>query len=93
MVYGLRMSQEPYFDRGSDTIQFWVDVNDVPVRAIVGKATLHYRYHARATDDDPIATYLQNAQDIDDAVRRRVAAGAREPVILRDPDLRALPPS
>jgi hypothetical protein len=87
------MSQAPYFDPGTATVRFWVQVDDTLVGARIGKATLHYRYHARMTDDDPLATYLQHAAEIDAAVRRRVADGSRDPVMLRDPDLGALPVS
>jgi hypothetical protein len=87
------MSQAPYFDQGTATVRFWVQVDDRVVGASVGKATLHYRYHARMTDDDPLATYMQNAAEIDAAVRRRVAGGSRDPVMLRDPDLGAMPPN
>jgi hypothetical protein len=49
---------------------------------------LHYRYRSTATDDEALDTYALHAQDIDDAVRRRVAQGSTEPVMLREFDLR-----
>lgn len=85
------MPNAPYFDLSSGRVRFWVQVDDLPVGATIGKETLHYRYHPQRTDDDPLATYLQNAAEIDAAVRRRVAGGSREPVMLRDPDVRAPP--
>ena len=39
-------------------------------------------------DDDPLETYKAHAQDINDAVRRRVAQGSLEPVMVREFDLR-----
>jgi len=83
------MSQAPFFHDISGTVRFWVQVGDQLVGASIGKETLHYRYKPQARDDDPLATYLQNSVEIDEAVRRRVAAGSREPVMLRDPDVRA----
>ena len=85
------MAQEPFFHQPSGTVRFWVLVDDVLVGASIGKETLHYRYHANRTDDDPLATYLANAAEIDAAVRRRVAGGSTEPVMLRDPDVRPPP--
>jgi hypothetical protein len=83
------MSQEPFFHDTSGTVRFWVLVDDLLVGASIGKETLHYRYKPHMHDDDPLATYLQNAAEIHAAVKRRVAAGSREPVMLRDPDVRA----
>jgi hypothetical protein len=83
------MSQAPFFHEMSGTVRFWVLVDDQPIGASIGKETLHYRYKPNMSDDDALATYLQNAAEIDAAVRRRVAAGSREPVMLRDGDVRA----
>jgi hypothetical protein len=82
------MSQAPFFDLGSGTVRFWVLIDDLPVGATIGKETLHYRWQAHANDDDPLATYLANADEIHAAVRRRVAGGSIEPVMLRDSDVR-----
>jgi hypothetical protein len=78
----------PYFDRGSESVRFWVPIGDALIDASVGRVTLHYRYHPGATGDEPLATYTQHAAEIEAAVRQRIAAGAREPVMLRDADLR-----
>jgi len=82
------MSQAPFFHDVSGTVRFWVRVDDLLVGASIRKETLHYRYKPQASDDDPLTTYTQNEAEIHDAVRRRVAAGSREPVMLRDPDVR-----
>lgn len=87
MEKGKKMSNEAYFHDGSGTVQFWVELNQTPIGAMVRKETLHYRYHALASNDDPLATYRENAQEIDEAVRRRAAAGSAEPILLRDADI------
>ena len=83
------MSQSPYYYPGSARVYFWVSVDGVPVSASIDKSTLHYRYHPTSGTDDPLSTYTANATVIDEAVRTRLAAGAREPVMLRDPDISA----
>jgi Protein of unknown function (DUF1488) len=85
------MSQEPYFHEPTGSVRFWVLVDDELVGATIRRETLHYRYQAHMTDDDPLQTYSANSADIDAAVRRRVAAGSREPVMLRDFDVREAP--
>jgi hypothetical protein len=88
------MPMTPFFHDESGTVRFWVTMPEgPPIGATIGKATLHYRFEAQRTDDDPLATYLKHATEIGDAVRRRVAAGSREPVMLRDGDVRAMPPA
>ena len=83
------MAQAPFFHEISGTVRFWVSVDDVLVGASIGKETLHYRYRPHVYDDDALTTYMQHSAEIDAAVRRRVATGAREPVMLRDLDVRA----
>jgi hypothetical protein len=86
------MSTDPaFFHQPSGTVRFWVLVDGASVGASIGKEVLHYRYHPNARDDEPLATYTANASEIDAAVRRRVAGGSTEPVMLRDPDVRAAP--
>lgn len=85
------MAQEAFFHQPSGKVRFWVLVDDMLVGATIGKETLHYRYQPHMSDDDPLATYRVNAAEIDDAVRRRVAAGSIEPVMLRDFDVREAP--
>lgn len=83
------MTQPAFFHIPSGTVRFWVSIDGLPVGASISKETLHYRYKADATDDDPLATYTANSAEIDAAVRRRVVGGSTEPVMLRDPDVRA----
>jgi len=82
------MSQPAFFHIPSGTVRFWVLIDGLPVGASIGKETLHYRYKPNATDDDPMTTYTANSAEIERAVRRRVAGGSTEPVMLRDPDVR-----
>jgi hypothetical protein len=81
-----------YYHAESGAVRFWVQVDAALVSASIGRFTLHYRYAARRSDDDPLETYLAHAQEIDAAVRRRLDSGAREPVMLQDADVKAAPP-
>jgi hypothetical protein len=83
------MSQEPFLHMESGTVRFWVSVNDELFGAMIRKETLHYSYHPHKQDDDPLETYEDHLEEIHEAVRLRVASGSREPVLLREADLRA----
>lgn len=78
------MEAQSFFHEASGTVRFWVLIEGVFVGASIGKEVLHYRYHPRQSDDDPLTTYLEHSAEIDSTVRRRVAAGAAEPVMLRE---------
>ena len=84
---------EPFFHLASGTVRFWVLVGEQHVGSSIRNDILHYRYHPNQTDDDPLATYAENAAELHAAVRRRVAKGSIEPVMLRGPDLQATPRS
>jgi len=81
------MTTQPYLHDDSGAVRFWVDVDGQSVGASIRKETLHYRFAPGRNDDQPLATYLANADEIAEAVRRRVAAGSIEPVMLREHDL------
>jgi hypothetical protein len=83
------MSQ-PFFHEESSTVRFWVQVDSQLVGASVGRNALHFRYRPHVQGEDPLETYKAFADDIGDAVRRRVAQGAIEPVMLREFDLRPI---
>ena len=83
------MSTPPFFHEASAAVRFWVEVDGVPVGASISSATLHHRFRPGENGEDPLATYMAYAHDIDAAVRRRVAQGSIEPVMLREYDLRA----
>jgi hypothetical protein len=82
---------EPFLHLPSGTVRFWVQVNGQFVGASIRREILHYRYHATQTDDDPMVTYAANLAELHAAVRRRVAKGSIEPVMLRDADIQAAP--
>ena len=79
--------QSAYFDDASECVRFWVRIAGEPVGASISRQTLHYRYCPHARSEDHLRTYETHAADIDAAVRRRIAQGAIEPVIVREPDL------
>jgi hypothetical protein len=84
------MSDTPFFHESSGTVRFWIPVDGNLLGASVSREALHHRYRPTAQGDDPLETYLANAADIEAAVRRRLAQGSREPVMLREYDLRVV---
>lgn len=81
------MVQEPYFHEESGTVRFWVPVDGQVVGCSVSRETLHYRYRPGAQGENPLDTYASNSEALQAAVRRRVALGSIEPVMLRENDL------
>jgi hypothetical protein len=82
------MDTSPYFDLGTGRLRFWVTCDDGnAIGATLSKETLYYRFHGQQDGGDALAVYQANQPFIDAAVKRRVLAGAREPVVLRDPDV------
>lgn len=78
----------PFFDLATGTLRFWVTLEDGnAVGATITKETLHYLFSGHPAGDDATATYERHHHRIDAAVRRRFAAGSREPVMLRDHDV------
>ncbi len=84
------MSNSPFFHEPSGTVRFWVQVDSELIGASIGKETLHYHYRPSAQDDNPLETFNSHVRQIEAAVRRRVAQGSIEPVMLREHDLRAV---
>ena len=84
------MSDEPFFHESSSCVRFWVQVEATLVGASVSREALHYRYRPTGQAEDPLETFRLNQSDIEAAVRRRLEQGAREPVMLREYDLRVL---
>ncbi|MBP6251594.1 MAG: hypothetical protein KA387_02495 [Rubrivivax sp.] len=82
------MSHPPYFHPDSGAVRFWVAIADGFVGASITKSALHYRFRPGAVDDDPLETFVSHAPVLEAAVRRRVAQGSIEPVMLREHDLR-----
>ena len=82
------MSSAPYLDDASGTIRFEVNIDGAPVRASVNRSALHYCYRPEAQGEDPLQTFTAHLAAIEDAVRRRVAQGSLDPIMLREFDLR-----
>ncbi len=80
-----------YFHADTSAVRFWVEVDGLPIGASVGAAALHYRFEPGRQGDDAMTTYLAHSDEIHAAVRRRVALGSIEPVMLREHDLKSLP--
>ena len=81
----------PYLHAESESVRFWVLVDAQWVGAMISCRALHHRFRPNAVDEDPLHTYRSFQDDIHAAVRRRVAAGSLEPVMLREYDLREAP--
>lgn len=80
---------QPFFHEASGCVRFWVEAaGGALVAASVSREALHYRYRPNERGDDAMVTFGQYAADIHAVVRRRLAEGAREPVMLREYDLR-----
>jgi hypothetical protein len=81
------MSFEPYFHDASASVRFWVPQGDAGIGAIIGREILSYCFRDRVSESDPLKIYAAHREQIHAAVNARVAAGAREPVILKRHDL------
>lgn len=84
------MLPDPYFHADTESVRFWVLIEQLPVGASIGQRVLHYSFRAGCTDDDPLQTYRAHAAALAEVVRRRVATGSIEPVMLRESDLAPL---
>ena len=83
------MADAPFFHEASGTVRFWVLVDGQPFGASVSREALHHRFRPTVQGEDPLQTFRDNIADIEAAVHRRIAQGSREPVMLREYDLRA----
>jgi hypothetical protein len=77
-----------FFHPDSDSVRFWVKVDEGWMGAIVSRNTLHHRYRPEARDDDPLETHRSHLTELEAAVRKRVAGGSIEPVMIREFDLK-----
>jgi hypothetical protein len=82
------MSGTEFFHDASESVRFWVQIDEASVGASVSARTLHFSYSPQAPAQEPLVTFRANLAGLEDAVRRRVAKGALEPVMLREFDLR-----
>jgi hypothetical protein len=84
----------PAFHAETDALRFWVAMPGGPVMgASLSRSVLHYRFQGRVDGSDALTVYAAHRLLIDAAVRKRVAAGSREPVMLREHDLPVPPRS
>lgn len=82
------MQPAAFFHDDSGSVRFWVPTDDGGyVGASIRKETLHFRFQANLSGADALATYTAHRDEIDDAVRRRIAKGSIEPVMLREADI------
>ena len=81
------MIPDPFLHGDSGSVRFWVMVDGQAIGASIRQETLHHRFAAGRSDDQPLSTYQQHAAELHEAVRRRVASGSIEPVMLREHDL------
>jgi hypothetical protein len=77
----------PFFHENSDCVRFWVPISGIAVGAAISRETLQNRCAPRSVVDDPLATFRTSQGELEEAVRRRVARGAIEPVTIREFDL------
>lgn len=85
------MSDAPYFHDASGSVRFWVPVEGAQfVAASIGREAL--RHHFRTAEQaDPLETFCLHVAEVESAVRRRLAQGSMEPVMLRENDMRGAP--
>ena len=84
------MQPAPFFHEPSGAVRFWVATDDGSFTgATISKDTLHYRFKADVSGVDAVAVYTAHREEIDAAVRRRIARGSIEPVVLREADVAA----
>lgn len=91
---GVDATPPPYFHDDTGSVRFWVRSDaGASVGATVTKETLHYRFGAEFGGRDALAVYAANHVQIDAAVRRRIAGGSIEPVMLREHDFAVRAPT
>ncbi len=81
------MADAPFFHDASGTVRFSVTVEGKDVSASIGRETLRYHYRT-GEEADPLHTFGLHVEEMDAAVRRRLAQGSMESVMLRENDLR-----
>ncbi len=90
VVPSLSTSDTPaaFYHQDSEAVRFWVSIADGFVGASIRSAVLRHHFNPDGGKEEPIEIYARHAAEIGAAVERRVALGSREPVMLREPDLR-----
>jgi hypothetical protein len=79
-----------FFHLESGKLRFWVSQDDgSSIGATISKETLHYRFGGAVDGENALAIYEAHRTQIDEAVRKRRAAGSLEPIMLREFDVKA----
>ena len=68
------------------TVRFWVPVNGTSVCAVVDEATLRCCFVPPQPRESALSLVRRHQLELDDIVRRKVADGFLEPVMLHDSD-------
>jgi hypothetical protein len=85
-------SPAPQFHAESGALRFWVAAEHGRyIRASISAQALHYRFQGALSGADAVEVYTAHRDVIDAAVRRRLASGSLEPVMLREFDVGAAP--
>lgn len=85
------MPDTAFFHLESGRLRFWVREQDGSVvGATISKETLRYCFGGAADGENALAIYQAHQAQIDEAVRKRRAAGSLEPIMLREFDVKAL---
>lgn len=78
---------QAYFHADSNSIRFWVRVAELPVGASIPCRLLFEHFQPDLAEGDAMQVFAAHSQALTDAVKRRVAGGSIEPVMLRAHDL------
>lgn len=76
----------PVPGRAAPTVRFWVPVNGIAVCAVVEETTLRCCFAPPQPRESALSLVGTHQKELDDIVRRKIAAGAVEPVMLHDSD-------
>ncbi|MBS0447600.1 MAG: hypothetical protein JSR59_16785 [Proteobacteria bacterium] len=81
------METSPHLNALAGNAQFQVRLAGRPVTAFISESSWRARFGDGCSDSGFLETLVANEALLDAAVARRVAAGARQPVVLRSTDL------
>jgi hypothetical protein len=81
------METSPHVNSAADSAQFEVRLADGQVTAFITESSWRARFGDGCSDSGFLEMLVANEAILDAAVARRVAAGARQPVVLRSTDL------
>lgn len=81
------MQATPHLNASAGSAQFQVRLADREVTAFISESSWRARFGDGCSDAGFLEVLVANEAVLDAAVARRVAAGARQPVVLRSTDL------